>query len=198
MSIFPSDPAKIKARIKSYERTLKKEYKTYGFYDDGYGKRYLLGPMYLLIGDYIGAMRSYEWFEKTFPDDSGEPYQSLCWILALYKTDNKKKAREKLIMTMFMNIYLIPFILDIEQPKLPIWHGSNLAEKLYALECPKELIDLWETESIEFLKGLWLSPEIKKIREEYISLLTELNKEKQNAKRGMILNKISLLEKGAC
>ncbi len=194
MSFFPKDPVKIKARIKSYENALKKEYRTHGFYDDGYGKRYLLGPLYLLVKDYDGAVRSYEWFDNTFPDDIGDPYQYLCWILVLYKVGDQVKAKEKVFQTMFMNLYLIPFVLGIDQPNLTIWHGSNLAEKLYAMECPKELIKLWDTEARKFLNEVWFNSETEKIRNQYISLLKDLNKEDDRDKRVSILNKIRELK----
>src|SRR5208337_2264432 len=155
---YPSDIKGIKSRIRNYELALKKEYQTSGFYDDSYGKRYMLGLLYLLSGNFQGALKSFEWFEGTFPDDSGEPYQYLCWILALYKTGDKNKARKKMIEIMFMNIYLIPHILGIEQPKLLTWHGSNLEQKLYASEYPTELIKLWDVEAIEWLKAEWLNP----------------------------------------
>lgn len=44
MSFFPTDPKKIRARIRSYERKLQKELDETGMIHDGYGKRYLLWP----------------------------------------------------------------------------------------------------------------------------------------------------------
>ena len=64
---FPKDPKKIRARIRRYERALRKEYERHGFIGDGFGKRYLLGPMYLIMGDLAGALRSFGWFEEVFP-----------------------------------------------------------------------------------------------------------------------------------
>lgn len=69
---LPKDPRKIRERIRSYERELRCEKKEYGGYDNGAGKRYLLGPLYLLMGDFQGAIKSFRWFEKEFPDDGGE------------------------------------------------------------------------------------------------------------------------------
>ena len=69
MSQFPQDPKKIRARITRYRRALRKEQEAHGFIHDGYGKRYLLGPLYLLVGDVEGALQAYEWFDETFPDD---------------------------------------------------------------------------------------------------------------------------------
>ncbi len=74
--MFPEDPKKTRAKIKRYERLLKKEYEEHGFYRDGYGKRYLLGPLYMLMGDIEGAVSFYDWFEKTFPLDTGDIGQS--------------------------------------------------------------------------------------------------------------------------
>ena len=46
--LFPTDPKRIRERIRRYERALKKELEA-GYGGDGYGKRYLLGPLYMLI-----------------------------------------------------------------------------------------------------------------------------------------------------
>ncbi len=70
---FPKEPKKIRERIRRYERTLRKENQEFGSISDGYGKRYLLGPLYMLLGDTAGAIKSFEWFDKTCPGDMGEP-----------------------------------------------------------------------------------------------------------------------------
>ena len=53
---------KIRERIRRYERKLREEKRTYGDYRDGAGKRYLLGPSYLLLGDTEDAMKSFRTF----------------------------------------------------------------------------------------------------------------------------------------
>jgi hypothetical protein len=63
-------PQEDPARIRRYERALRKEYDDTGFYSNGYGKRFLLGPLYLLKDDLEGALKSFAWYEETFPDDS--------------------------------------------------------------------------------------------------------------------------------
>ena len=50
------DKQKIRARLRSYERKLQKEKEQYGFYRDGAGKRYQVGPHYMLLGDNEGAL----------------------------------------------------------------------------------------------------------------------------------------------
>ena len=53
---FPKEPRKIKRRISSYERKLRQEQPQHGSISDGYGERYLLGPLCLVLGDLSGAI----------------------------------------------------------------------------------------------------------------------------------------------
>jgi hypothetical protein len=102
MSLFPKDPKKIRSRIKSYERSLRQEKLQTGFISDGYGKRYQLGPLYMLLGDTDGALKSFAWFDETCPDDVGEPMQYLCWTLALYRSGDIDAAVSKFCQTMLV------------------------------------------------------------------------------------------------
>ena len=68
---LPTEPRKIKERIRRYERAFAKELQEFDMISDGSGKRYLLGSLYLFLNDVEGAYNSYEWFEKTFPDERG-------------------------------------------------------------------------------------------------------------------------------
>jgi hypothetical protein len=75
---FPQDPKKIRTRMRSDERALRREQERFGFIRDGAGKRYMLGPLYVLMDDMEGALQSFAWFAQTFPDDSGERLHFLC------------------------------------------------------------------------------------------------------------------------
>src|SRR6266511_1709737 len=141
---LPQAPTKIRARIRRYERALRREQECYGFINDGAGKRYLLGPLYLLMGDTAGALRSFAWFAQTFPDDSGDPVHFLCWTLALYRSGDLKHATVTLRQTMLSNLYLLPRLLGIPQDPIDMWHASNLAEKAYSDDVPAEVLALWE------------------------------------------------------
>jgi hypothetical protein len=83
------DKQRIRSRLRRYERKLQKEKKEYGFYRDGAGKRYQIGPHYTLLGDNEGALVAFQWFEKEFSDDAGGPGHHLCWSLALYRSGNE-------------------------------------------------------------------------------------------------------------
>ncbi len=147
--VFPKSPKLIRQRIRTYERQLETELNT-GHGSDGYGKRYLLGPLYLLVGDVDGALRSFEWYENAYPDDTGEPYQYLTWALALHKGGFERAACHKLYQTILENLYLVPYLLGKNPQRLDIWHGSNLAEIEYALDTPDALLDVWDDEACEW------------------------------------------------
>jgi hypothetical protein len=104
MDLFPKDPTKIRARIRRYERALRKEHEETGYYSDGYGKRYWLGPLYLLMDDLEGALQSFAWYEETFLDDIGHPMQFLCWTLALCRSGQLEPAKQKLRQTMLSKL----------------------------------------------------------------------------------------------
>jgi hypothetical protein len=73
--IFPKDKKKIVERIHRYENSLLAEKRRFGSFDDGYGKRYLLGPLYLLAGDIEGAVKHYKWSSSPFPVGRIQRYQ---------------------------------------------------------------------------------------------------------------------------
>ena len=85
-----------------------------GHYGDGYGKRFLLGPLYMIMGDLDGALTSFAWFENEFSDSSDMAPQLLCWTLALHQAGEDDKARRMLRRTMFANLYIIPRLLGME------------------------------------------------------------------------------------
>ncbi len=183
---FPHEPKKIIERIKRYERELRKEEKSH-FISDGSGKRYLLGPLYMLLGDLAGALRSFEWFEQTFSDDSGEPFHSLCWTLALYRSGDTVRAKHKLLQTMLSNLYLIPHLLGTEQDTLNIWHGSNVAEKSYLQYGPVELLKLWDESALQWASEVYHSPEFRQVRTRYIEIGEQLKHEPVGPRRSQLV-----------
>jgi len=191
---FPKEPKKIKERIKHYERELRKEYGKLGFISDDFGKRYLLGPLYMILGDLTGAVRSFEWFEQTFSDDVGEPFHYLCWTLALYRSGNTTGASQKLLQTMLSNLYLIPYLLGLEQDKLDIWHGSNIAEKDYLRYAPPEIFGLWDEPALQWAKEVYHSPEFCQVRARYIEIYEQLRREPPGPKRSQLVSEAFRLQ----
>ncbi|MCP4602199.1 MAG: hypothetical protein GY847_17065 [Proteobacteria bacterium] len=191
---FPKEPKKIRERIRRYERKLRKEQEELGALSDGYGKRYLLGPLYMLLGDTAGAINSFEWFKKTCPDDVGEPAQYLCWTLALYRSGNMEAASQKLRQTMLSNHYLIPHLLGLEQEDFDIWHGSNLAEKNYVQYVPPELFELWDEQALQWAKETYHSSKFCQVRERYIEIYEQLKNERPGPKRSQLVEQAFRLQ----
>ena len=168
---------KIKAKIRRYERSLRNEQAERGFISDGYGKRYLLGPMYMQLGNIEEALESFEWFQRTFPDDVGEPFQYLCWALVLFRAGKLDAAKKKLVQTMLMNLYLVPYLLNIERPQLDIWHCSNMEESEYIEYLPEEYLDLWDEDALAWSKSVYENPKVQEILEKCINIKARLKHE---------------------
>ena len=195
--MFPQDPKKIRARIRSYERALRKEQEAFGAIDDSYGKRYLLGPLYLLMGDTDGALKSFAWFQETFPNDAGDPMHRLCWTLALFKSDDLDAATQKLRQTMLSNLYLIPHVLGMKQNRLDIWHASNLAEQAHIEYMPPEVFALWDETSpgvvAEYVQFTRNTGDFVIV---YIAIYRQLKTEPRGPERSELVKEAAALEYG--
>ena len=186
--LFPTDPKRIRERIRRYERALKKELEMrYG--GDGYGKRFLLGPLYMLLGDVEGALSSFEWYESAYPGDDGDPYQCLTWSLALYRSNRREEAFNKLYQTILQNLYLVPHLLGKNPQPLNIWHGCNLAEIEYALDAPPELLALWDDEARQWARKVSEHPGVVEKVTQFIEVHRELIIERPGPRRTSLVEK---------
>lgn len=193
MSLFPGEPKKIRARITRYERELRKERDKFGYIGDGHGKRYLLGPLYLLMDDVEGAVRSYEWFEQTFPDDIGEPVHFLCWSLALYRAEDREGAAQKLRRAMLSNLYLIPHLLGRAQDELDISHGSNYEEQEFLDYVPPEIWGLWDESERAWAAEVYDGAEMQRVRQQYIAIRKALATEPVGPRRTELVDELFAL-----
>ena len=165
-----TEQQKIRSRLRNYERKLQQEKKKYGFYRDGAGKRYQVGPHYMLLDDNDGALAAFQWFEKEFPDDVGVPAHFLCWSLALYRAGNEIGAAKKLRQTMFSNLYLVPRLLGSPIAELDIWHCTSDAELSHAEHVHEPYLQLWNDEERDWAEGLYYSPGFQSARERFIEI----------------------------
>ncbi len=171
---FPKDPKKIQARIRRYERKFRAEKADYGMISDGAGKRYLLGPLYLLMSDLEGAIDAYRWYEDEFPDDTGEAGNHLCWSLALYRSGDNEGASAKLRQTMLLNLYVIPDLLGEQQEEIEMWHGCSRSEIEYLEYVPEEFLKLWHQPARDWAREQYESPEFQRVRDRFIAINKEL------------------------
>jgi hypothetical protein len=191
---FPQDSKNIRTRIRSYERALRREQERFGFIRDGAGKRYRLGPLYVLMDDIEGALRSFAWFAKTFPDDSGEPVHSLCWTLALYRAGQMEQAAAKLCQTMLSNLYLIPRLLGRDHEVIDMWHPSNVSERHYVDSLPNELFAVWKPLAREWVRTVYDSESMRQVRDRYIAIYTQLKAEPPGPKRSRLVEEAFQLQ----
>jgi hypothetical protein len=191
---IPEDQRKISTRIRSYERALRREQERFGLIRDSAGKRYLLGLLYVLVGDTEGALQSFAWFAQTFPDDSGEPLHCLCWTLALYRAGQMEQAAAKLRQAMLSNLYLIPRLLGLDQAVIDMWHPSNRSEKSYINSLPGELFAVWEPSALQWVYSLYHREPMRRVRDRYIAIYTALKEEPPGPKRSRLVEEAYALQ----
>lgn len=192
--LFPTDSKRIRERIYRYERALKKGLEE-GYGDDGYGRRYLLGPLYMLMGDVDGALSSLDWYEMAYPDDGGEPYQYLTWALALFRGGRRQEAFNKLYQTMLQNLYLVPFLLGRDPQQLDIWHSNNFELVDYAVDVPGELLNLWDDVAMQWAQEVMGHPAVVEKVTRYVEIHRELKNEPPGPRRSALVNESFTLKK---
>ena len=190
MSRFHTEPQKIRKQISRYEASLRKEFEKFHCINDGSGKRYLLGPLYMILGDISGAIKSFEWFAREFEGDCGEPLHTLCWALALYRSGNMAGAAKKLRDAMLSNLYILPHIFGKQQSQLDVWHCSNFEEMTYVTQAPSELYKLWDEPALQWAHGLYESNDFRYARERTIEILRRLKSEPQGTTRIQLVREL--------
>jgi hypothetical protein len=151
----------------------------------------------MLMGDVDGALASFDWYEKAYPDDGGEPYQYLTWALALFRGDRRQEAFNKLYQTMLANLYLVPFLLGRNHQPLDIWHGSNLGWIEYAVEIPRELLSLWDDVALQWAREVSQNPVVVEKVARYVAIHRELKSEPRGPRRTALVNEAFALKKTA-
>ena len=194
VDLFPTDPKRIRERIRRYERALKRELEA-GYGGDGYGKRFLLGPLYMLLGDVDGALASFDWYVDAYPDDGGEPYQYLTWALALFRGGRREEAFNKLYQTMLENLYLVPFLLGRNPQSLDVWHGSNWEWIEYAVEIPHELLSLWDDAALHWAEEVSDHPAVVDKVARYVAIHQALKSEPRGPRRSALVDESFALKR---
>lgn len=167
-------------------RDLRKEKDKNGYINDGSGRRYRVGVYYLLAGDVEAASNFFEWFDKEFDDDVGEPIFFLYGALTAYRNAEPEKARWKLLQAMGSNIYLLPFLAGKAFEPLDIWHSSNWHQPDYLLEVESFLAGPSKEERRWIGCELETSP-FQRLRDGYIATFFALKSEADFSKRRTIL-----------
>ncbi len=170
-------------------RALAAEEKKFGMIRDGAGKRYLIGPLFVLAGQLDRALAHYAWYEEYCSEDTGEPIHYLYWAIALYRTGDAARANQKLLETTVQNLYLLPTLLGSPPAIYDMWHSSNMEERDYIFDTPEELVPSLSDEEQAWIRAQLESDRFCRVRDEYVSTYHALQGERVFDKRGEILSK---------
>ena len=185
--IYPLDKTKLQNRISSYRRSMKKEAQEHGFIHDGYGKRFLIGPMLQLLGQVDKALEYYEWYSDAFPGDAGDPVMYLCWSLALAQKERYPEACDKLYQTIFLDLPLLPELLGME-----IGFEDD-EDDFFREKLPPNIAALWDDRGRAWVNNFIESDEIIAQLEDYLAIEAELESEKPGPRRSQLLDKTNLI-----
>jgi hypothetical protein len=193
MFTIPDTEKKLRTRISSYKSALNKEKRTFGHVNDGGGKRYLLFPLYFVLGDMKRAAEYFDWYAAEFDDDVGEPIQKLCWALGLHRMGRDEEARRRLADLMLTNLYMIPHVLGRPVEPLDIWHASNDAELDYVEYLPDEVQQKIAESELAWVADLYDSPEFARVRERHIDIYRRLPTVNDRGERRALLDEADTL-----
>ncbi len=183
---------KIKNTIKVYKARLAGEKKRFGGYFDNGGVRYIIPELYVRLGDYKGALTSFRWFEREFPDDSGFPFFNLIWSFTYFKNKREKDAIRLVYKTAFSNIYMLDLL--CKNP-ITINGGKSSADLEYA----KKLIEWCEKLLTSDFKQ-WIcrfneTEEFKANMNKFISIRKLMDDESLSESRSELIAESRRLEK---
>jgi len=156
-------------RIRSQLSAFKREY---GFIDDGGGARYYLFYLYLLLEDNRRSSEYFRWYEKQFPDDSGEPIALLCWAIILNRMG--KDGRKKLAETMLSNLYILPHILAEKHDFNISKHSSNWSEEDLVDYIPDRIMEAIRSEDIAWIREQYETESFKSVLNRHVEIKLEL------------------------
>lgn len=192
---IPTDAKKIRARLRSYERKLRKEKEQFGGYGDGAGKRYFVGPLYMLLGDQEGALKSFVWYAREFPDDIGEAGHFLCWSLALHRSGELEDAAAKLKGAMFANRFAVPKLIGVAPADVGIVGDSHGLAMMYLEDIPEVYFGLWSDAERGWASELFHGAVWSALRARYFEIKKLLSNEARGPRRSELVREIGAMER---
>jgi hypothetical protein len=183
---------KIKNTIKVYKSRLAGEKKRFGGYFDNGGVRYIIPELYVRLGDYKGALTSFRWFEREFPDDSGFPFFDLLWTFTYFKNNREKDAIRLAYKTAFSNIYMIDLLC---KNTITDNGGSGAGDIDYAKEVIEWVEKLLSKDFKEWICRLNKTEEFKANMNKFISIQKLIDDESLSESRSDLIDESEKLER---
>ena len=183
---FPENKTEIRKLISRYKSAMNKEKKLHGMISDGYGKRFLIFWLYVVLDDTDMSLEYIRWYQAEFPDCGGEPGQTLSWAILLHRAG--LPARKKLAEAMLSNWFMLPAILGENVAAPGIWYGSNFQHAEYVEHFPAAFFAGINVQDKEWIKKEYHSSEFGQLRDDYIRLCKRLDSTSIVAERIKILN----------
>ena len=186
MSI-PKTPKGISNKITKIRSQFSAFKRQYDGHDDSGGARYYLFYLYYLLDDNRRSSEYLRWFEKEFPDDTGEPFALLCWALILHRMG--KDGNYILAKTMLSNIYLLPHLLGEEAPK-EIPHSSNWESPSFLEYMPERIQAAITEDDLAWIKERYSSECFQRLLNRHIEINKELNETPLGEKRSALVDEL--------
>jgi tetratricopeptide (TPR) repeat protein len=183
-----AEKAKCRARAARNRRALLNERKKFGSYDDGGGKRYLIGVDYVAAGETEKAIEYFRWFDREFSDDVGEPAFLLHWALAEFRAGNPQEASRRLKIAMISNPYMLALLAGQPQSQHPIWHGSNWELPEYLAQIDGQLAEPSD-EECGWISNEFQSAPFQTLLSEFLAVRQALLDEHDHDRRGRLLDR---------
>jgi len=96
---------------------------------------------------------------------------------------------------MLSNLYLLPELFGHKQPRLNIWHGSNIEEESYLHYIPPEVWNLWDAEALQWAKAQYERPMFENVRTRYIEIHAQLQTTPAGTRRSQLVVEAFALRK---
>jgi hypothetical protein len=188
---------RVKIKIEKYKKALAADKRYWGGqYRDGQGIRYIIPGQYIKIGDYKSGLRYFNWFAKTFPEDSGHPIFLFEWTLVLFQNNKLQDAEKKAHLTFFANTYLFDKFLGNEPLQLDKNESSNWDFESLVQYFHYSRKNLEFAAFADWLEGVLQSREFLDKANEFIELERQLKNEPVGIRRTHIVNRISKIKYG--
>lgn len=179
-------PSKELTKAKAIQKRLLKEKADHGAIIDSQGNRYYIPELLMQANELEKGKEYYDWYQKEFPDDIGEPNMFIQWMIMFYCLGEHEMALRIARRIIYLNVHIIPQLL--ERPLAPIdgfWYGTAYADPDYITES-----EVYEMALPADFLG-WLSQEYDKtsmqsLVSKYITLRQKLNDTREVEKRRII------------